>query len=71
MVCTCLDIRPVNFFCFLKTSILHVRDGGASESAAIFSIYSSLNLKNIVLSDLIVQLYNRNESRQKCFFKQP
>ena len=31
VVCTCWDIRSVNFFCFLKTSI---RDGGASDSVA-------------------------------------
>ena len=34
VVCTCWDIRYVNFFLLLQHFYFTIRDGGASESAA-------------------------------------
>ena len=74
----CAHSRILGLLTFLLSQDLYftVRDvnGGASESAAKLPLIIIFNLllsfKKIVLSDLILQFYNRNKSCQKCHFKQ-
>ena len=79
VVCTCLDmdIRSANFFCFLKTSILklgmveHLKVRQNCHRIENYYFQFILKIwKKIVLSDLILKLYNRNKCCQKCHFDQ-
>ena len=72
-----LDIWSVNFFCFLKTSILqfgmveHLKVRQNSHKIKNQYLRSIHKIKQkIILSDLILQLYDRSKSYQKSHFKQ-
>ena len=75
MLCTCWDIRSVNFFCFLKTSTLqlgmvehlNVRQNCHKVENHYFQFIHKIFLR-IILSDLILQPYDWNKSCQKSHF---
>ena len=73
---TCMDVRSVDFFCFLTTFFLqlgmveHWKCGKITIKLKIIIFNLFIRFKKIVPSDLIEQIYNRNNSCPKFHLKQ-